>query len=119
MVSLSVMGIGARAYEKFFRAPKLRRMLLLHELINFPPNYVMIPICYRNSRTVPRQRKFNRFLRWGIIHRYPMPIISFMASESCLSNLQNSATLSRASERACFSLSEASLSRTKKKFSST
>ena len=53
MVSLSVMGIVARAREKFFRAPRLRRMLLFHELINLPQNYVMIPICYRNSRTVP------------------------------------------------------------------
>ena len=66
MVSLSVMGIVARAREKFFRAPRLRRMLLFHELINFPQNYVMIPICYTNSRTVQRQRKFNRFLCWGI-----------------------------------------------------
>ena len=35
---------------------------------------------------------------------------------SCLSNLQNSATLSRASERACFFLREASLSRSKESY---
>ena len=44
---------------------------------------------------------------------------SLLASEPCLSNLQNSATLSRASEQACFSLRAASLSRSKEKFSSS
>ena len=84
MVSLSVMGIVARAHEKFFRAPRLCRMLLFHKLINFPKNYVMIPVCYRNSRTVPRQRKFNQFIRWGIYTGNLIPITSFLASESCL-----------------------------------
>ena len=47
-----------------------------------------------------------------------IPIISFLASVSCLSNLQNSATLSRAYKRACFSLRAASICRSKEKFSS-
>ena len=48
-----------------------------------------------------------------------IPMTSLLESESCLSNLQNSATLSRASERACFSLRAALLSRSKEKFSSS
>ena len=43
-----------------------------------------------------------------------IPMTSLLVSESCLSNLQNSDTLSRASEWACFSLRAASLSRCKR-----
>ena len=44
------------------------------------------------------------FLAGALYTGILIPMTSLLASEPCLSNLQNSATLSRASERACFSL---------------
>ena len=44
------MGIVARAPEKVFRTPRLSRMSGFQKLIKPTPEYIMIPICYRNGR---------------------------------------------------------------------
>ena len=77
-VSLSVMDIVARAREKFFRAPRPRRTGSIVEL------------CQGKENSVD-------FFAGEIMGNL-IPIISFLASEFCLSNLQNSAKLCRASE---------------------
>ena len=57
------MGIVARAPEKNLSDSKASRMSGFQKLIKPTPDYIMIPICYRNGRAVPRQRNLDGFLR--------------------------------------------------------
>ena len=76
----------------------------------------MISICYGNSKLCHGRGSSIDFLAGALYAGSLIPMTSPLASESCLSNLQNSATLSRASERACFSLRAASYLGLKKNF---
>ena len=78
-------GYGSQSPRKNLSDSKASRTSGFQRLIKPTPDYVMIPICYRNDRVVPRQGNLNGFLRnldgflsWGIKHTGSlMPITSF------------------------------------------
>ena len=67
-------------------------MLVFHTLFKFTQNYIMISICYGYSRTVQGNETSIDFITGSLYAGNLIPIISFLASGSCLSNWQNSAT---------------------------
>ena len=106
------MCIVARAPEK--RKPsgsKASRMSGFQKLNKPTPDYTMNPIYYRKGRSVPRQRNLDGLLSRGIIHWKPHAHNLFLNLRILPVKITKFGNLSRTSERACSSLSTASLSK--------